>query len=270
MEYDFLVILWNKRKVFQHRLKIVCLLFFTFSPLRNAQDCLHMSKITTNAVHYNGHRERLKKRFLREVQHVEDYEILELLLYYGVPRKDTKPLAKNLLAHFGTLRRVLDAKKEELQSIDGFGTGLWTLWLVLRECMARHAASPLVENKEIVTSAMVARMAQKRLAGSSIEACWIVLVDTNRRCLSWECLKKGNIKYIPLTPRDILARACTCNANGFVLVHNHPSGNTYASREDNILTTELKLLAPRMELEFIDHIIITEASCYGMLSKQYF
>ncbi len=195
---------------------------------------------------HSGHRQRLKKRFSLDPQQTEDYEVLEILLGYGITRKDTKPLAKELLMRFGTLRNVLDARKEELESVPGFGSGLWIFWQVLRECMARYAVAPLLEE------------------------CWVALVDAGNRCMGWERLCKGGIDGVNITPRDVLAKAFERKAHGFILVHNHPGGNTKPSRADLVISEELRRLAPQMNIRFIEHIIVTENECCSILLNQYF
>ncbi len=229
-----------------------------------------MSSSKNNNNLHAGHRQRLKKRFLHDPQLMEDYEVLEILLGYGLTRKDTKPLAKILLQRFGTLRNVLDARREELEDIPGFGAGLWTLWQVLRECMARHATTPFLEKEALVTPQSVAKAAQKRLAGCTHEECWIVMVDAGNRCIGWERLSKGSMDHIAITPRDVIAKAFARKAHGFILVHNHPGGNTNPSRADMIITSELRTIAPRMNIRFIEHIIITEKECRSILLNQYF
>ncbi|MBO4683706.1 MAG: hypothetical protein J5600_00090, partial [Desulfovibrio sp.] len=118
-----------------------------------------------------------------------DYELLELLLFYAVPRRDTKPLARALLARFSDIRGVLDARYAELREIDGFGESLATFWKVLREVRARYGASSLRRREELSSPAAVAAMAKRRLAGQDEAECWLALVDAQTRLLSWQRLQ---------------------------------------------------------------------------------
>ncbi len=229
-----------------------------------------MSSSKKNISPHSGHRQRLKKRFLHDPQHMEDYEVLEILLGYGITRKDTKPLSKALLARFGTLRNVLDARKEELEDVQGFGEGLWTLWQVLRECMARHAIAPLLEKETLTTPQLVAAAARKRLVGCTNEECWVAFVDSGMRCMGWERLQVGGVDNVPITPKDVIAKVLTRKAKGFILVHNHPGGSTKPSRGDMMITEQLRNIAASMDLRFIEHIIITEKECYSIILNQYF
>ncbi len=226
--------------------------------------------MTKTKTPHGGHRQRLKTRFLRDPQHLADYELLELLLGYAFLRKDTKPLAKDLLARFGSLRQVLQARKEELEQVPGFGQGTWILWQVFRECLARTAAAPLVEKEVLASPESIIQVAKKRLFGISHEECWIALVDAGLRCLGWEKLMQGSIDTIPLTPRDVLAKVLERKAHGFILVHNHPGGSSKASRADLMLTEQLRQLSPHMNITFIEHIIITEKECRSILSGHTF
>ncbi len=224
-----------------------------------------MTSIKTDTLHL-GHRKRLKARFLHDPEHLQDYELLEILLGYALTRKDTKPLAKTLLIRFGSLRAVLSARKEELEQVQGFGTGTWTLWQVFRECMARSVATELISKEVMASPEVIAKVAKQRMLGVSEEECWIALLDVGLRCLGWEKLMQGSISTIPLTPRDVASRVLLRKAHGFILVHNHPGGSTKPSRADIVLTEQLRQLSPLMGISFIEHIIITEKKCRSILS----
>lgn len=222
--------------------------------------------VTTKPVRkaHEGHRARLKQRLQLETQALEDYEVLELLLGYALVRKDTKPLAKELLQRFTNLRGVMDARAEELLNIEGFGPGLLNFMHLLREFMARYAEAPVRYRQELASPKVVAHMARMRLAGMSHEECWVALVDRQNRLLTWERLQRGRTGEISIQPRDVLELAYARKACGIILVHNHPGGANQPSAPDLLLTSELKRLAPAMGLRFLDHIIVTEADCYSM------
>ncbi len=217
---------------------------------------------------YEGHRQRLKKRFLHDPDYMEDYEFLELLLSYALPRKDTKPLAKSLLTRFGSLRRVLDAKKEELLNVEGFGMGTWTLWQVIRQCMARHSIAVILDKEVLATSENIAAAAQKQLANQTVEECWLATLDKGRHCTTWRMLARGSIDNIAVTPRDVIEAALSVKAAGFILVHNHPGGSPLPSRADTTLTALLKHDASRIGLDFVEHLIITDHRCRSLLAQR--
>lgn len=227
-----------------------------------------MSENTDRASSGQGHRERLRERFLKAPLAVPDYELLELLLFYAVPRRDTKPLARALLARFSDIRGVLDARYAELREIDGFGESLATFWKVLREVRARYGASSLRRREELSSPAAVAAMAKSRLAGQDEEECWLALVDAQNRLLSWQRLQHGSVSAVCVHPRDILAAALEAKASGIILVHNHPGGDPHPSEQDERLTMSLQGLSPAMGLRFLDHVIITDEDCYSMISRE--
>lgn len=226
------------------------------------------AKPTSTSAACHGHRERLRQRLELEPTAVADYEVLELLLGYGLTRKDTKPLAKELLNRFGSLRGALDARPDELMQVTGFGPGLLAFWRVLRETRARYAASEMRQREVLATPESVARMAQARLAGSPHEECWLALVDQRNRLIAWKLLRRGGVAGVPVYPRDVLEAALLHKASGIIMVHNHPGGNPGPSQEDRLLTEELQRLAPRMGLRFLDHVIVTDEDCYSITQSQ--
>ncbi|MDR3358561.1 MAG: DNA repair protein RadC [Desulfovibrio sp.] len=219
---------------------------------------------------HNGHRARLRAKLARDVTALADYEILELFLGYGLTRKDTRPLAEELLRRFKNVRGVLDARPDELLHVPGFGPGLVGLWQVLRELLARYVASPVRKREELATPRAVADMARARLAGCPHEECWIALVNSKNGLIAWERLKLGGVNAVPVQPREVLEIALASKASGIILVHNHPGGSPEPSEEDIALTKELLQLAPRMGLRFLDHVIVTEGDCYSATQRAIF
>lgn len=211
-----------------------------------------------------GHRARLRERLVREPQAVADYEVVELLLGHVLRRKDTKPLAKELLRRFGSIRGVLDARPDELEQVPGFGPGLLAFWQLLREVLARLASSPLRRREVLATPEAVAHMARERLAACPHEESWIALVDAQNRLTAWERLNRGGVSAVVVQPRDVLEVALARKASGIILVHNHPGGDAHPSQPDLALTAELQRLATCLGLRFLDHVIITDGDCYSI------
>lgn len=211
-----------------------------------------------------GHRERLRERLKNDPGAVADYEVLELLLGLALPRRDTKLLAKALLARFSNIRGALDAKPEELADVPGFGPGLMALWRLVRELIARRAASPLLEKLTLASPEAVADMGRSRLGHLGHEESWLALVDAQNRLISWKRLRQGSVSSVSMEPRDVLEAALLHKASGIILVHNHPGGNPDPSQSDLELTAEIKRLAPHLGLRFLDHVIITAGGCYSI------
>lgn len=215
----------------------------------------------------SGHRKRLRARLERDPEAVADYEVMELLLGLGLTRKDTKILARELISRFGGFRGALDAREDELAQVEGFGPGLLSLWRLIREIMARYAASPLRERETLASPEAVAAVARQRLGNLSHEESWLALVDAQNKLISWERLRRGGISSVAIQPRDVLETALLRKASGIILVHNHPGGSASPSRPDLDLTKEIQKLAPCLGLRLLDHVIVTPGACYSIAQK---
>ena len=214
--------------------------------------------------HQTGHRARLKARLRKDATQLAEYEILELLLGCVVLRRDTKTLAKALLQRFDTIRGVLDARPEELLSLEGFGPSLGLFWQLLRELMARYEEAPVRSREVLCTPDAVARMARVRLAACPHEELWIALTDHGNRLIAWERLRQGTVGHVPFMPREVLEMALLHKASNIILVHNHPGGSAHPSGPDLHLTRELAHLASSLGITLIDHVVVTEDSWYSL------
>ncbi|MDE5831548.1 MAG: DNA repair protein RadC [Desulfovibrio sp.] len=215
-----------------------------------------------------GHRERLRKRLEREPLSLADYEVMELLLGLAIPRRDTKLLAMELIRRFKNIRGALDARPDELVQIAGFGPGLLALWRLTREIMARYSSGPLEDREVLSTPEAVAVMARQRLGNLPEEESWLALVNAQNRLIYWERLRRGGVSSVVIQPRDVLEAALLRKASGIILIHNHPGGSPYPSKSDIALTEEIRNLAPRLGLRFLDHIIVTTGDCYSIQSNK--
>jgi DNA repair protein RadC len=213
--------------------------------------------------HYQGHRARLRERLHRDASCLADYEVLELLLALAQIRRDTKPLAKELLHRFVSIRGVLDARDGELLDVPGFSSGTLALWRLLREFMARHAESQVREQRRILGSRDIAEMARARLAGCEHEEIWAALLDTGNRLIAWIRMEEGTVGTAVLYVRKLLEAALARKASGIVLVHNHPGGLARPSPADAELTRSLRRAAGAVGISLHDHLVLTENSYYS-------
>ncbi len=216
-------------------------------------------------MHYHGHRERLRKRLMDTPEALADYELLELLLGYVLLRRDTKPLAKDLLTKFGSIHGVMTANHEEIVRVNGAGPAVATLWKLLHETGARVAESPLRQRLTLSSPEAVAEMARKRLGPLAHEEIWIAYLDTQNRMLEWEKASKGTTSATMIYPRDILERALQVKASGFIMVHNHPGGSPNPSGADIELTRRIQHAAQTLHIRFVDHVVVTSESCYSLM-----
>jgi len=220
-------------------------------------------KVNLNA----GHKERLRKRLLSHAQSLEDYEILEILLGYIYFRKDTKPLAKELLIHFSNLRGLFDTRFDELEKFAGTKKGIVVAITLFRELMSRYAEAPLRQKHELANPEIVAQMAKVRMGNLEHEECWIALVDAQNKLISWELILRGSSSDVQITPKDIFELALKHKCSGFILVHNHPAGSLKPSAPDIALTNDLKKLSKMIGIRFLDHIIIANNNCFSFIKN---
>ena len=215
--------------------------------------------------HTNGHRKRLRERMAKASHTLADYELLELLLGHVLLRQDTKPLAKELIQQFGSLKGVLDARTQELTAIPGFGAALETYWILLREVMARYVESPIRKRTELCSPQAVAQMAKMRLAACAHEEFWVAYLDTQNRLLTWEQASKGTIHTAPIYHRELMERALVVKAAGLILAHNHPGGSPTPSGADVDLTKKIQAAGEALGIRLIDHVIVTDDYCYSLV-----
>ncbi|MEF2145725.1 MAG: DNA repair protein RadC [Desulfovibrionaceae bacterium] len=213
--------------------------------------------------HYLGHRQRLRERLLREPRLLADYELLELLLAQTLPRRDTKPLAKELLARFGSLHGVLYAPDAQLLTVKGFGAALASAWAMQRELWAR-LNEPSVRQREVLSGPqMVAEGAKARFGSQAAEEFWLALVDNKNRIIAWERVSKGTVDQTTVYPREVLALALRHQASGLIMVHNHPGGDPRPSEADVQLTLRIKRAADDLGVRVLDHLVVTDREHYS-------
>lgn len=218
--------------------------------------------------HYFGHRKRLKNKIKENPESLADYEVLELLLTYALPRKDTKPLAKKLLARFQNFKEILFAKEEDLTEIEGLGEGIKTFWLTLREFLNRAAKQEFIQEKKSLTSPQqVYELLKTRLVPLSKEEVWLLMLDNQNRCLKLMCLSKGTLDSSPIYIREVLEKVIYYKAKSFILIHNHPGGSPNPSRADWEISSKIKEACRNLEVSFLDHIIIGKEGFISLKEK---
>jgi DNA repair protein RadC len=217
--------------------------------------------------HYIGHRKRLKERFQQDRSSLADYELLELLLGYALPRKDTKPLAKELMKRFGSLKGIYTARPEELREVDGFGPGLEVFWGVWQEFWARLQEAPLRHREMLCTPGAVAEMACSRLGHDPVESFWVALVDNKNRLITFVRAAQGTVDQAAVYSREVLALALKWQASGIILVHNHPGGDPTPSLQDKDLTQRIKKAADEVGLRVLDHLVVAEDRYYSFQDR---
>jgi DNA repair protein RadC len=210
-----------------------------------------------DAPDYIEHRKRLREKFLKAgAEGFHDYELLELLLTFAIPRVDVKPPAKALVKRFGTLNAVLDATQSELESVRGMGPSSAVLIRLIKELFAAYLAERM-EGKDVLSSpGAVVEFARVKLAGLPHEAFMVIYLNVKNRVIDHEVLQEGTVDRAIVYPREIIKAALTHKAAGLILSHNHPSGDPEPSQEDKHLTRAVIEAARTVEIRVLDHIIV--------------
>lgn len=211
----------------------------------------------TPEAHYHGHRERLRQRFRDNGDTaLADYEILELLLFRLIPRRDTKPIAKALIDRFGSLGGVFGAPPALLQEVTGVGESV-ALDLKLISSIAQRMLKSEIRGKQVLSSwSSVIAYCHAAMAHEAREQFRILFLDKRNALIADEVQGYGTVDHTPVYPREVVKRALELSATAIILVHNHPSGDPSPSRADIDMTQTIISTAKPLGITIHDHIII--------------
>jgi DNA repair protein RadC len=208
----------------------------------------------------SGHRERLRTRFQKHgAQALPDYELLELVLFAAIPRRDTKPLAKALLARFGSYAEVIAAPRERLLEIEGVGEALVNQLKIVEEA-ARRLTQAQIMGKPVLSSwTALIDYCMAAMARAPQEEFRVLYLDRKNVLIADEVQAKGTVDHAPVYPREIVKRALEHGASAIILVHNHPSGDPTPSKADIAMTREIVAAAKALKIAIHDHLVIGRA-----------
>lgn len=207
--------------------------------------------------HYTGHRERLRERF-REggADALPDYELLELLLFRAIPRRDVKPLAKDIIARFGSFAEALNAPAERLAEIPGLGEAAITEIRIVQAAALRLARGKVLKRPLLSSWGEVLEYCRAAMAFQANEQFRVLFLDKRNRLIADEVQQKGTVDHAPVYVREVVKRALELSASAIVLVHNHPSGDPTPSRADIETTRDIVEAGSKLGVIVHDHIII--------------
>ncbi len=209
-----------------------------------------------------GHRDRLRKRFLKSgLKGFHDYEIVELLLTLGTPRRDCKQPAKEAIKRFKGLRGVLSAPPEELQKIKGIGPSNTFGIKVVQETAGEFLKEQIRDKAYCKSSREVFDYLYISMRDLKKEVFKVMFLDTQNQVIEVEDLFEGTLTASAVYPREIVRDAISHNAAALVFAHNHPSGNPEPSDNDKQITRDLVFAANIMQMKVLDHIIVGD-NCY--------
>ncbi len=207
--------------------------------------------------HYLGHRARVRQRFMESGgKGIPDYEILEMLLFSCRPRGDVKPLAKALIAEFGSLAKVLAAEPHALGKVDGAGESVIATLKVTREAGLRMLAHEVAEKPVIQSWKALLDYCRASMSQNKTEQFRIFFLDKKHKLIADELQQEGTVDHTPVYPREVVKRALELSASSMILVHNHPSGDPTPSQADIKMTQKISQAAIGVGIEIHDHLII--------------
>lgn len=208
---------------------------------------------------HGGHRERLKNRFLEEgLEHFDEHQVLELLLFYCIPRQDTNPIAHALLEHFGSLSQVMEAAPSELKKVAGMGEASATFLSLLnafnRYYQVNRASSLVILN----TLEDCGRYLMPFFYGRRNETVYLLCLDAKCKVLCCKEVGEGSVNSAAVPIRRVVEMALGANATSVVLAHNHPSGIALPSDEDQLTTRQLAIALAAVDITLVDHMIMAD------------
>lgn len=211
-----------------------------------------------------GHRQRLRDKFQKSgLDGFHDYEIIELLLTLGTPRKDCKQPAKDALKKFGSLKAVLEAAPKDLQEIKGIGNNNVFGLKIAQAVSRRYLADRIIDTDFIRSSDEVLEYLKHNLRDKNREMFLVIYLNGRNRILKMEKLFEGTLSTSVVYPREVIKRALDNDAAALVFVHNHPSGNPNPSQDDLTITKQLKAAAQAIDISVHDHLIIAGNDIYS-------
>jgi DNA repair protein RadC len=206
--------------------------------------------------HYAGHRDRLRERFMEAgAAALADYELLELILFRAIPRRDVKPLAKQLIKHFGSLADVISAEPDRLREIVEGESVVRELKII--QAAALHLAQGAVLNKPLLSSwSAMLEYCHSAMAYEKSEQFRILFLDHKNVLIADEVQQAGTVDHTPVYPREVMKRAMNLSASAIILVHNHPSGDPTPSRADIEMTKQIIEAGQPLKVTVHDHVVI--------------
>lgn len=215
---------------------------------------------------HKGHRDRLKKRFLEEgLDGFTDIQVLELLLFYVIPRRDTNPVAHNLLNRFGSLTQVLEAPVEELKKVEGIGQEAAVFLNLIPAAGRYYLVDKTMQSKVLKTIDQCGDYLLPFFFGRKVETVFLLCLDAKCKVLCCKEVGEGSVNSAGISVRKIVETALSANATTVVLAHNHPSGVAVPSMEDIQTTARIAAALRAVEVQLVDHIVVADDDYVSMV-----
>ncbi len=215
-----------------------------------------------------GHRQRLRERLRKgDFDAMPDYELLELVLFRAIPRRDVKELAHQLIDQFGDLSAVLAAPAEELTEIKGITERVVAEFLTIRAAALRFGQSKMLHREVLANWDDLVIYCRTKMAENTVEEFHVLFLDKQNRIIADEVMGRGTVDHTPVYPREVIKRALTLNATALIIAHNHPSGDPSPSRADIEMTNRLRDLANGFNIALHDHLVVARGEVLSFKEK---
>lgn len=219
---------------------------------------------------HDGHRKRLRQRFLEEdLDHFTDVQVLELLLFYCIARQDTNPIAHRLLEHFGSLSRVLEAPVAELCKVEGVGENTAIFLRLVTQTGSFYLKDRAAQTKVLPTLESCAQFLQPYFYGQNVETVYLLCLDAKCKLLCCKKMSQGNVNSTEISIRKIVETALSANASSVLLAHNHPGGIAIPSYADIRTTLNVASALQAVDVHFIDHLVICDDDYVSLMQSGY-
>ena len=220
---------------------------------------------------HKEHRERVRKRFeTLGLEDFDEHQVLEMMLFYAIPRKDTNEIAHRLIDRFGSFAQVMDTSLEELERVEGMGHSSALMLKFFRSCYRYYQMSKASSGKDMKSVEACAAYLMAKLEGKRNEEVYLLCLDAKRSLISCLKLAEGDICSANISPRKVLNAALSQNAMAVVLAHNHPGGFAIPSQEDVQVTLQLGKLLHGAGIYMLDHIVVTDNDYVSMFQSGLF
>jgi DNA repair protein RadC len=224
-------------------------------------------KLSQEVPHFIGHRARLKEKCYKFAANLSDYEILEIMLFWAIPRRDTKVLAKTLLNTFGSLSEILYAEEDKLLAIPQITKNIKLNFTIIREFLERVLKGKFI-NKHVLSSwSVLIEYLQTTMGDIKTEQFRAIFLNKKNMIIADEIQACGTVDQTPVYPREIVKRALFHEASAIILVHNHPSGNPKPSKADIAITQEVQKACATLNILLHDHVIVCKKKFLSFKSE---
>jgi DNA repair protein RadC len=233
------------------------------------EDCANGSLSESPLPSHIGHRGRLRQRFMQGgADAMPDYELLELILFSAIPRRDTKDLAKQLIQRFGSFAEVISAPEPLLKEVPGVGGRVVEQLKLVQAAALRLMRGGLIERPMLASWSAVLDYLRAAMGFEAREQFRILFLDKKNRLIADEVQQEGTVDHTPVYVREVVKRALDLSATAIILVHNHPSGDPTPSRADIDMTREIVDAAKRLGVVVHDHIVVAKQQCVSFKALQ--